>query len=98
MVEPRSREGDGATGLRVERVDVLPTDLGRVLVRVAGRWAGDPAPGAPVLIAGARRFEPLPETSGAAARAAPETGAFRATFSVGEELRPSIGAGLRLEV
>ncbi|MDX6699197.1 MAG: hypothetical protein QOE65_2594 [Solirubrobacteraceae bacterium] len=96
MVQPRSREGDGSVGLRVERVDLVPTDLGTVIVRIAGRWSGDPAPVAPALLVGDRRFDALPESSGAAARAAGGADAFRAAFSVPEELRPSLVGGLRL--
>jgi hypothetical protein len=98
MVQPRSREGDGPVGLRVERVDLVPTDLGTVIVRVAGRWEGDPVPAVPVLHAADRRFDALPESSSAAARAAPGAGAFRAAFSVPEELRPSLLGALRLTV
>jgi hypothetical protein len=101
MAEPRSREGDRPVGLRVERVDVVPTDLGTVVVRVAGRWDRAPIAGTPLLVVptstGERRFEPLPETSEAAARAAPE-GAFRAAFSVPDRLRPALSGELRLEL
>src|SRR4051812_22320741 len=98
MMRPRSREGEGPSGLRLERVDLVPTELGVVLVRVSGRWEGDPSPGAAVLHLGERAFEPLPETSTAAARAAAEN-AFRATFSIGDELRPALDSeALRLEV
>jgi hypothetical protein len=98
MVKPRSREGDGPSGLRVERVDLVSTDLGVVLVRISGRWEGGPSRDAPVLLVGERRFDALPETSGAAERAASGADAFRATFSVAEELRPALGAGARLAV
>jgi hypothetical protein len=98
MIKPRSREGDGPSGLRVERVDLVSTELGVVLVRVSGRWEGGPSPDAPVLLVGERRFDALPETSGAAERAASGADAFRATFSVAEELRPALGAGVRLAV
>src|SRR3954468_15513840 len=98
MMRPRSREGEGPSGLRLERVDLVPTELGVVLVRVSGRWEGSPAPGPVVLHLGERPFEPLPETSTAAARAAAEN-AFRATFSIGDELRPALDAEeVRLEV
>ena len=98
MVEPRSREGDGSVGLRVQRVDLVPTDLGTVIVRVAGRWEGDPVAAVPVLRAGDRAFQALPASSGAAERAAPDPAAFRAAFSVPEELRPSLLGGLRLRI
>jgi len=98
MVQPRSREGDGSVGLRVERVDLVPTDMGTIVVRVAGRWAGDPVPAVPVLRAGDRRFDALRESSGAAERAAGGEGAFRAAFAVPEELRPSLLGPLRMTV
>src|SRR4051812_11123557 len=92
MARPRSREGKQPADLRVERVDLVATELGVVLVRVQGRWEGEPAPGPVVLAVGERRFDPLPETSGAAARSAPAADAFRATFSVAEALRPALYA------
>ncbi|MDX6650654.1 MAG: hypothetical protein QOJ97_2605 [Solirubrobacteraceae bacterium] len=98
MMQPRSREGDGSIGLRVERVDLVPTDLGTVIVRIAGRWSGEPVPARPVLQAGERRFDALPESSGAAERAAAGAGSFRAAFSVPEELRPSLLGVMRLSV
>src|SRR5205085_5005052 len=98
MMRPWSREGEGPSGLTLERVDLVPTELGVVLVRVSGRWEGAPAPGPVLLHLGERAFEPLPETSSAAARAAAEN-AFRATFSIGDELRPALDAEeLRLRV
>jgi hypothetical protein len=110
---PRRRGDDQPTApggeperlaLRIETVDVLPTDLGSFLVRVAGAWEpGAARPGAqPELVVGAgeeeRRFAALAETSEAAAKAAPEADAFRATFSVPEALGPALGAGLRLAI
>ena len=75
MVEPGSRPAEAA-GLRIDAVEVLPTDLRSVLLRVAGAWEGPPPErlDAPVLVLRgsglAHRIEALPETSGAAARAA----------------------------
>src|SRR5437763_9419101 len=93
MVESGWRPEE-ASGLRIDAVEVLPTDLRSVLLRVAGAWEG-PRPAdleAPALVLreGARehRIAALPETSGAAARAAPEPQAFRAAFSVPDALAP----------
>ncbi len=96
MVQPRSREGDGPVGLRVQRVDLVSTDLGTIVVRVAGRWEGEPVAAVPILHVGDREFRALSESSDAAERAAPDPAAFRAAFSVPEELRPSLLGGLRL--
>src|SRR5947207_11352831 len=93
MVESGSRPEE-ASGLRIDAVEVLPTDLRSVLLRVAGAWEGPRPPDleAPALVLreGARehRIAALPETSGAAARAAPEPQAFRAAFSVRDALAP----------
>src|SRR5438067_296045 len=93
MVESGSRPEE-ASGLRIDAVEVLPTDLRSVLLRVAGAWEGPRPPDleAPALVLreGARehRIAALPETSGAAARAAPEPQAFRAAFSVPDALAP----------
>ena len=38
MNEPSSRDGPRRLALRVDAVDVQPTDLGSFLVRVAGSW------------------------------------------------------------
>ena len=102
MNEPSSREDPRRLALSVEGVDVLPTDLDRFLVRVAGAWeSGAARPEARpelVLLEGddELRFPALPETSGAAEKAAPEAEAFRATFSVPESLEPSLAGPLRL--
>src|ERR1700730_9743076 len=93
MEEPGSRSAEAA-GLRIDAVEVLPTDLRAVLLRVAGAWQG-PRPehlAAPVLLRRGpdrgHRIDALAETSGAAARAAPESQPFRAAFSVPDELAP----------
>src|SRR5438034_3198461 len=97
MVDPGSRPEEAA-GLRIDAVEVLPTDMRAVLLRVAGAWEGPRPPRlqAPVLVLreGGRehRIEALPETSGAAARAAPEPQAFRAAFSVPDGLAPLLEA------
>src|SRR2546423_4830674 len=104
MNEPRSRLGPRRLALVVEAVDVLPTDLHRFLVRVAGAW--EPAAGRPDARAELvlevdeeeRRFPALPETSDAAERAAPEAQAFRTTFSIPEALGPALGGKLRLAI
>jgi hypothetical protein len=104
MNEPSSRDAPRRLALSVEGVEVLPTDLNRFLVRVAGAW--EPGSGRPggraelVLLAGDEelRFPALPETSGAAEKAAPEAEAFRATFSVPESLGASLAGPLRLAV
>src|SRR2546423_1361317 len=41
MEEPGSRSAEAA-GLRIDAVEVLPTDLRSVLLRVAGEWEGPP--------------------------------------------------------
>lgn len=103
MVDPGSRRS-AAGALTVESVDLVPTDLGTVLVRVAGEWseqagADRPAPTLVVTRDGEeRRFEALSETSQAAARSAPGERALRATFSVPEELGPALAGELALEV
>src|SRR2546421_12340534 len=95
MMEPGSRPEEAA-GLRIDAVEVLPTDLRSVLLRVAGAWEG-PLPQelrAPVLVVhdagGENRIEALPQTSEAAARAAPEPQPFRAAFSVPDALAPQL--------
>src|SRR5438876_1101454 len=95
MAESRSRRFFGSSPTRapeVQSVEWLPSDVGKVLVRVAGRWptASARRPAAPVLIVddGNRphRFPALPETSQAAARAAGDKDSFRASFLVAQEL------------
>ncbi|MDQ6750734.1 MAG: hypothetical protein M3Z33_08295 [Actinomycetota bacterium] len=104
MIEFRSRRIRPAAGLRVDSVETLPTDLGTTLVRVAGVWEGPPAGAmhAPVLILGGaqdeHRVESLPETSGAAARVAPEDRPFRAAFSVSDDLAALLRAPLELDL
>src|SRR3979411_1012343 len=51
MEEPGSRWAE-AGGLRIDAVEVLPTDLRLVLLRVAGAWEGPPPErlAAPVLV------------------------------------------------
>src|SRR3981189_1133923 len=87
MVEPGSRPAEAA-GLRIDAVEVLPTDLRSVLLRVAGAWEGPPperlaAPGLVLREPDRRhRVDALPETAGRgppdAARRAPPGGAARA--------------------
>jgi hypothetical protein len=77
----------------VDRVDVVPTDLGTVLVRVEGRWEG-PAVAVRLAVGSPeRRFHPLAETSQASARVAAGEGALRATFSVSDDLRRAVMTG-----
>src|SRR4051794_22699458 len=97
MVEPRSEPGAGGVALHAPRVDLVATELGVVLVRVSGRWEGPAFEGVPVLRLAGRAFPALTETSGAALRLAPDPGAFRATFSVPEELRRPLQEELVLE-
>src|SRR6266852_48260 len=103
MEEPGSRSAEAA-GLRIDAVEVLPTDLRSVLLRVAGAWEGPPPEGlaSPVLVlreADRRhRIDSLPETSGAAARAAPETQPFRAAFSVPDALAPLLDESIELDL
>src|SRR5256714_361632 len=103
MGDPGSRSAEAA-GLRIDAVEVLPTDLRSVLVRVAGAWEGPPPErlAAPVLVlheADRRhRIDSLPETSGAAARAAPETQPFRAAFSVPDALAPLLDEPVELDL
>src|SRR5436190_1052313 len=103
MEEPGSRSAEAA-GLRIDAVEVLPTDLRAVLLRVAGGWEG-PRPerlAAPVLVLREperrHRIDCLPETSGAAARAAPETRPFRAAFSVPDALAPLLEESIELDL
>ena len=103
MEEPGSRSAEAA-GLRIDAVEVLPTDLRAVLLRVAGAWEG-PRPerlAAPVLVLREperrHRIDCLPETSGAAARAAPETRPFRAAFSVPDALAPLLEESIELDL
>jgi hypothetical protein len=103
MEEPGSRSAEAA-GLRIDAVEVLPTDLRAVLLRVAGAWEGPPPEplAAPVLVLrapdGRHRIDSLPETSGAAARAAPETQPFRAAFSVPDALAPLLEESIELDL
>src|ERR1700704_3367364 len=103
MEEPGSRSAEAA-GLRIDAVEVLPTDLPSGLLRVAGAWEGPPPDrlAAPVLVlreADRRhRIDSLPETSGAAARAAPETQPFRAAFSVPDALAPLLDEPVELDL
>ena len=103
MVEDRSRTRRAA-GLRIDAVEALPTDLDTVLVRVAGAWEGPPplAPQAPVLVltdaSGEHRVGSLPQTSGAAERAALEVRPFRAAFSVPDRLAALLAGPLDLEL
>lgn len=104
VVEFRSRRVRHAAGLCIDAVETLPTDLGTVLVRVAGAWErpSPPPSAAPVLLLGdepdAPRVESLPETSGAAARVAPEDRPFRAAFSVPDRLALLLQGPLHLEL
>jgi hypothetical protein len=103
MEEPGSRSAEAA-GLRIDAVEVLPTDLRAVLLRVAGAWEGPPPEplAAPVLVLREfdrrHRIDCLPETSGAAARAAPETQPFRAAFSVPDALAPLLEESIELDL
>ncbi len=103
MVEPGSRPAEAA-GLRIDAVEVLPTDLRSVLLRVAGAWEGPPPKhlDAPVLVlrppGRVHRIDALPETSGAAARAAPEIQPFRAAFSVPDALAALLEDGVELDL
>jgi hypothetical protein len=103
MEETGSRSAEAA-GLRIDAVEVLPTDLRAVLLRVAGAWEGPPPDRlvAPVLVLREsdrrHRIDSLPETSGAAARAAPETQPFRAAFSVPDALAPLLDESVELDL
>lgn len=103
MEDPDSRSAEAA-GLRIDAVEVLPTDLRAVLLRVAGAWEGPPPErlAAPVLVLHERdrmhRIDSLPETSGAAARAASETQPFRAAFSVPDALAPLLDESVELDL
>jgi hypothetical protein len=103
MEDPGSRSAEAA-GLRIDAVEVLPTDLRAVLLRVAGAWEGPPPErlAAPVLVLRehdrTHRIDSLPETSGAAARAAPETQPFRAAFSVPDALAPLLDESVELDL
>lgn len=105
VVEFRSPRARHAAGLRIDAVETLPTDLGTILVRVVGAWEGElpPAGDFPVLVLGDERGEhhrvqSLPETSGAAARAAPEDRPFRAAFSVPADMGTLLRGRLMLEL
>src|SRR5437763_1774418 len=103
MVDPGSRPAE-AVGLRIDAVEVLPTDLRSVLLRVAGAWEDEPPDDlrAPVLVLRAeereRRLAALERTSGAAVRAAPEARPFRAAFSVPEALAPQLEEPVELDL
>src|SRR5256885_2782330 len=103
MVEPGSRPAEAA-GLRIDAVEVLPTDLRSVLLRVAGAWEGPPPQrlDAPLLVLRAtgrvHRIDALPETSGAAVRAAPEIQPFRAAFSVPDPIAALLDDGVELDL
>src|SRR2546423_14455959 len=87
--------------LRVEAVDVVPTDLGSFLVRVAGAWeSGASRPeGQPELVVvdgeEERRFAALAETPGGAGEGAPPAGAVPAPLSLPPGVRPAPGGGGR---
>src|SRR2546421_12609383 len=103
MVDPGSRPAEAA-GLRIDAVEILPTDLRSVLLRVAGAWEAQPPADLrpPVLVlreAGREhRIAALERTSGAAVRAAPEPRPFRAAFSVPEALAPRLGEPVELDL
>src|SRR5437763_7205069 len=103
MVDPGSRPAE-AVGLRIDAVEVLPTDLRSVLLRVAGAWEDEPPDDlrAPVLVLRAEerehRLAALERTSGAAVRAAPEARPFRAAFSVPEALAPQLEEPVELDL
>ena len=103
MVDPGSRPAE-AVGLRIDAVEVLPTDLRSVLLRVAGAWEDEPPDDlrAPVLVLRAagreHRLAALERTSGAAVRAAPEARPFRAAFSVPETLAPQLEEPVELDL
>ena len=103
MVDPGSRPAK-AVGLRIDAVEVLPTDLRSVLLRVAGAWEDEPPDDlrAPVLVLRAEerehRLAALERTSGAAVRAAPEARPFRAAFSVPEALAPQLEEPVELDL
>src|SRR3979411_208087 len=103
MEEPGSRWAE-AGGLRIDAVEVLPTDLRLVLLRVAGAWEGPPPErlAAPVLVlresARRDRRDSCPAPPGAAARAAPEPRPFRAAFSVPEALAPLLDEPVELDL
>ena len=100
MPHPGSRP---LPGLRIDRVEVLGTELDYLIVRVAGAWERAPIepPRAVLLISDKLeqvRFDPLQETSRAAVRAARGSAPFRATYSVPVELRPTLEGELALDV
>src|SRR2546423_10214233 len=103
MVDPGSRPAE-AVGLRIDAVEVLPTDLRSLLLRVAGAWEDEPPDDlrAPVLVLRAagreHRLAALERTSGAAVRAAPEARPFRAAFSVPEALAPQLEEPVELDL
>src|SRR5947209_13985438 len=103
MDDPGSRTAE-AVRLRIDAVEVLPTDLRSVLLRVAGAWEDEPPDDlrAPVLVLRAagreHRIAALERTSGAAVRAAPEPRPFRAAFSVPEALAPRLEEPVELDL
>jgi predicted nucleic acid-binding Zn-ribbon protein len=102
--EPRLGRRAIPARLTVEDAEALPTDMGTVLVRVAGRYKGPPGRERPpaVLVvepdAEAMRFDALPGTSAAASRAASGEETFRVTFSVPDDLAHVLEGDLALEM
>lgn len=102
--EPRFGRRPSPARLTVEDAEAIPTDMGTVLVRVAGRYKGPPGRERPpaVLVvepdAEAMRFEALPGTSAAASRAASGDETFRATFSIPDDLAHILEGDLALEM
>src|SRR6266851_77267 len=92
MEEPGSRSAEAA-GLRIDAVEVLPTDLRSVLLRVAGAWEGPPPEGvaAPVLVL--READRRHRID-----SAPETQPFRAAFSVPDALAPLLDESIELDL
>src|SRR5438132_13182895 len=104
MVDPRSGPHAGLGSLVIDAVETFPSDLGSLLVRVAGHWRSPPPQGVMTAVLVVRegrreyRLAALPETSEAAWRVATEERPFRAAFSVPRELEAGLAGALTLDL